>query len=633
MNWVSAQELANLPRRTDRAAEVVIKHEGEYLDDKCRGRKPDLIKKPELGSEGKPNFESARETRKTGQRATSLDLSEPQVFSQLKGASAQGNVLSILIEEHRAYPEYSGEVFDLIERQRYPAIDPILSLFGHFSTAGLLLFDKSIREATFGCETRRLLAKVVDPQASTPTGRYGLEQISGTHSVSIHGLGSVLPLAGIVNGRGEIQLDDDRLMLTPASGTAKVRVHCDSCKRTELFGGAEGFNPMIEADLDFTSGRLAAFKRKVNTFFRATLTDSAINRLLQGGLDTDQKVAEKFSQMRRANYGYDLDANGFFEYLSDERGAGSAGKSVQEFRSARVLALREKQAAEQARARREQQERDQKIAEEFPFEAYIGCGFANDHLNIMLCMRSDYSNTTFEIRNGDAYDRYTVFDIGRLGEEQYKVGVKVRLRANFSLALQNASRQLLLSLAIYDVVTKRLLHQSSAARFESLRVSSDQLRWERPTAPLQNQPSRAGDANAGPSLMNRVLGKKWGLPSLPCDLNGGSHEIFHRDRGLIFTGGGREQVSSARNQVEYTDRGADSFLYKQTFSANDLVARSLRDPNAISMVLEIEVTRLSDTRLRLRKKITQLDFDRMLAGVKRYTTQDEVVERYLCSSR
>ena len=633
-NWVSAQELATLPRRMDRAEEVVIKEEGEYLDDKCSGTLA-LIKKmrAESGWEGKANFESARETRKTGRRATYLDLSEPQVFSQVKGASAQGNVISILIEEQRAYPEYAGDLVDLIERQKYPTFHPVVSLFINGLTAGLLLFDKSNREATFGCETRRLVAKVVDPQAATPTGRFGMEQIVGTHSVSIHGLGPVFPLTGIVNGRGEIQLDDDRLMFAPTSGTARIRVQCDSCKRSEVFGGAEGFNPMIEVDLDFASVRLAAFKRKVNTFFRATLTDSAIDRLLQGGLDTDRKVAAKFDQMRRANYGYDLDTDGFFEYLSDEKGAGSAGKTVQDFRNARVQALREKQAAEQARARREQQERDRKIAEEFPFEAFIGCGFVNDHLNILLCMTNDFTNTTFEIRNGDAYGRYTPYNIQRLGQDQFKVGLKVRLRANFSLVLQNASREYLLTLAIYDMVTKRLLYQSSASRYETLRVSNDQLRLERTMPAPQSLPPRSGDANAGPSLLNQVLGKKWGLPPLPCDLNGGSYEIYSRERGLIFTAGGREQLTTAPNQFQFTDRGMDSFVYKHTFYANDLVARSLRDPNAITMVLETEVTRLSDTRLRLRKKITQLDFDRMLAGVKRYTTQDEVVERYLCSSR
>lgn len=118
---------------------------------------------------------------------------------------------------------------------------------------------------------------------------------------------------------------------------------------------------------------------------------------------------------------------------------------------------RQREAAEKARIDREN------YAKEFPYYALITCGFQQQHMNIHACF-SGRVGTEIELRNGNQYGLYKVYEIHRLGQEM-RNGFKVNLRREFELRAQNSSDTLTLGVVIIDVKTEKVLFQQQVARF------------------------------------------------------------------------------------------------------------------------------------------------------------------------
>lgn len=145
------------------------------------------------------------------------------------------------------------------------------------------------------------------------------------------------------------------------------------------------------------------------------------------------------------------------------------------------------------------------------------------------------------------------------------------------------------------------------------------------TAPVPAAPPAA-------SLLQTVMGKRWSIGELPCSTNGGAYDTFTRDRGVVFTAGGKEQVGQARSRFEYQDQGPDRFAYSQQYLANDMVARQLGDSNAVTALIETVYSRVSPNKISFTKQITQLNFDALMKGVKKYDRTTESGSKTLCAN-
>ncbi len=137
-----------------------------------------------------------------------------------------------------------------------------------------------------------------------------------------------------------------------------------------------------------------------------------------------------------------------------------------------------------------------------------------------------------------------------------------------------------------------------------------------------------GPANALPY----VLDKKWSLGDLPCDLNGGAYQVFSRTipEGYVFHAGGKPQLGEVMSTSRFEPSASNHFVLEQHFYANDLVARSLNDRNALSATVLWIVTLTSPTRIDYVKRIQQLNMDAMLRGVQAYDVTNESGHGILC---
>ena len=100
----------------------------------------------------------------------------------------------------------------------------------------------------------------------------------------------------------------------------------------------------------------------------------------------------------------------------------------------------------------------------FPYEAIFTCGLQGMRTNIAACFLggSSGSNTQLEIRNGQNYGMYQVWELPRIGR-QTPDGFLISLREHFKIEAQNANTSLILTLVIRDRATKKIKYQKSAA--------------------------------------------------------------------------------------------------------------------------------------------------------------------------
>lgn len=147
--------------------------------------------------------------------------------------------------------------------------------------------------------------------------------------------------------------------------------------------------------------------------------------------------------------------------------------------------------------------------------------------------------------------------------------------------------------------------------------------------PSKNQQS----STATQSALEYVQDKKWSVANLPCDLNGGTYLVYTKDRGLIQTAYGKEVAppsDSAPMTFEYLPITPKSFTYKQTFYANAMVSQLLKEPKAVTAEVEKQITLVDENKITFINKVKQINFDKLMKGIKSYDITEERGESNLC---
>jgi tetratricopeptide (TPR) repeat protein len=147
-------------------------------------------------------------------------------------------------------------------------------------------------------------------------------------------------------------------------------------------------------------------------------------------------------------------------------------------------------------------------------------------------------------------------------------------------------------------------------------------------------PPSTPNVNTGPSAFEYVQGKKWSLEKFPCSLNGGAYFVYSKESGLIFTAGGKSTMpeDSPPRKFEYHDEGPSKFSYKEITYGNDFAKRSLGTDDVITQEIQAEIVLLDSQTIKETSKITLINFDKMLKGIKEYNPlKVQESERHICS--
>jgi hypothetical protein len=94
-----------------------------------------------------------------------------------------------------------------------------------------------------------------------------------------------------------------------------------------------------------------------------------------------------------------------------------------------------------------------------------------NHINVLACFSGRHVGTELELRNGDQYGLYKVYEISKLGTET-RDGLRIDLRRNFALKVQNSSDSLVLTVTIVESATNKRVFQKSAAKFGVVSVAN-----------------------------------------------------------------------------------------------------------------------------------------------------------------
>jgi hypothetical protein len=174
------------------------------------------------------------------------------------------------------------------------------------------------------------------------------------------------------------------------------------------------------------------------------------------------------SDMVRSGYSAPVDSEpdleSIFIYLSDRRSGRERGLSAVEERQRRLEDERRRAEILAAQRRAEQAEFDA----EYPFELVLECGIGGKHLSISPCFIADTEagSTQLELRTPEMYRMYQSFEVQQAGREIRGEGLKISVKAPFSIRVQNADKTLILTLKVRDKRTQQLLYTKSAAQYE-----------------------------------------------------------------------------------------------------------------------------------------------------------------------
>lgn len=120
----------------------------------------------------------------------------------------------------------------------------------------------------------------------------------------------------------------------------------------------------------------------------------------------------------------------------------------------------------QANLKKQQQE----YAKEFPFTAILSCSFGqNSQINIMSCFSGEYTKTQLEIRNGNTYGMFQMWELERAGQ-MTRDGLVISLSKSFEIKAQNASDNLILNLKVINNATNEVAFVKSVAKFGVISV-------------------------------------------------------------------------------------------------------------------------------------------------------------------
>lgn len=159
--------------------------------------------------------------------------------------------------------------------------------------------------------------------------------------------------------------------------------------------------------------------------------------------------------------------------LADEKEAEIRAKKAQEERERQRIA-EEKQARDRAQQEKAAADaRRLQLSKDFPFYAVISCGykFGEGNLGLFICFNDDGLDTTLEIRNGNEYRMYSFMDMTTI-ETGANLTWRINLRNNFDIKMQNAHKNTILNLKIYNTADRNLVYEKSATKFGVIRISN-----------------------------------------------------------------------------------------------------------------------------------------------------------------
>jgi len=110
-------------------------------------------------------------------------------------------------------------------------------------------------------------------------------------------------------------------------------------------------------------------------------------------------------------------------------------------------------------------------AAEYPYIGLLSCSIRDQKLNIQACLSNSGIGTEVELRNGNEYRMYKIYDIEQIGNWDGS-DMRIDLRKNFELKAQNADETLILNLVVKDRASGKILFQKSAARFGVINVKN-----------------------------------------------------------------------------------------------------------------------------------------------------------------
>jgi hypothetical protein len=110
-------------------------------------------------------------------------------------------------------------------------------------------------------------------------------------------------------------------------------------------------------------------------------------------------------------------------------------------------------------------------AAEYPYIGLLSCSISDQKTNVQACLSNSGVETEVELRNGNEYRMYKIYDINQIGNWDGS-DMQIDLRKNFEIKAQNANKNLILNLVVKDRSSGKILFQKSAAMFGVITVKN-----------------------------------------------------------------------------------------------------------------------------------------------------------------
>lgn len=199
----------------------------------------------------------------------------------------------------------------------------------------------------------------------------------------------------------------------------------------------------------------------------ATVTPRGLERLEALGVSSLADFNAAVDRMTKGKYATERTSDNVLAYLADEKEGQPTKQTATQVRDAR-----DRKAAADRRAQ-EDAEKAQRAAhaKEYPYYAVLSCGMPA-HINILACFaRSNGVDTELKVKNGSESQMYKAYNMHQAGKEQ-RDGLHIDLKERFSIAAQNSSDSLILTVKIYDRLTNKVVYNDQAAKFGMVRVGN-----------------------------------------------------------------------------------------------------------------------------------------------------------------
>lgn len=195
-----------------------------------------------------------------------------------------------------------------------------------------------------------------------------------------------------------------------------------------------------------------------------SVTWDQVEALRERGLNEEIAYRKLVAEIEDTGYPGEepLSVARMLDYLGDRDRAEAEGLTVAQAQQSRLEDDREER---RRLAERQQQQRDA-LAERFPYQAILACEFQGRHTTIAACFQGGRHgvDTALEVRNGDEYTMYPVYQLAAAGRES-RDGLILDLQETFQITAQNSSSSLLLTLTIRERASGRTVYQRSVQHY------------------------------------------------------------------------------------------------------------------------------------------------------------------------